>query len=80
MLHEITERLTAAEFREYEIVVLEEIIISYLDERKEISENYGDLLGPPKQKRISLRITLKLSGCMGLPCHTGQPGMRAVTA
>ena len=50
MLHEITERLTAAELREYEIVVLEELIISYLDERKEISESYGDLLGPPKPK------------------------------
>ena len=49
MLHEITERVTAGEIREYEIVVLEELIVSYLDERKIIAEEYS-LLGLPKPK------------------------------
>ena len=49
-LHELTERLTAAEFKNYEIDVLEEVIISYLDERKIIFEEYPSLLGTPKPK------------------------------
>ena len=49
-LHEITERLTAAEFEEYEIGQLEELIIDYLDERQKIFEDYPDLMGSPKPK------------------------------
>ena len=50
LLHELVERLTAQEFREYEICVLEEKIIHYLDNRKELYEVYSNLLGAPKPK------------------------------
>ena len=44
------QRIKASEFKEYEIVVLEDIIISYLDERKVLYEEYPELLGTPKPK------------------------------
>ena len=49
-LHEIVERLTAGEFQEYEIVVLDELIINYLNERKVVAEMFHSLLGNPKPK------------------------------
>ena len=49
-LHEITERVTASEFKDYEIDVLEDIIVNYLDERKNIFDDYPDLMGTPKPK------------------------------
>ena len=49
-LHEITERITAYEFQQYEIDVLEELIIKYLDERKVVFEEFPDLIGSPKPK------------------------------
>ena len=48
-LHEITERLTASEFKEYEVDVLEEKIIEYLDDRKKIYDDYP-VIGSPKPK------------------------------
>ena len=49
MPHEITERTCAAEFREYEVYVLEENIIEFLDLRIEISEEHL-VFGTPKPK------------------------------
>ena len=48
--HSLNQRITATEFREYEVCVLEDIIISYLDERRELYEDFPDLLGTPKPK------------------------------
>ena len=48
MLHELVERLTASEFYEYEIETLEELIIKYLDERKEVFSKFPNLLGSAK--------------------------------
>ena len=50
VLHEMTERLTASEFKDYEIHVLEEIIVHYLDERKKVFDDYPNLIGTPKPK------------------------------
>ena len=49
-LHEMTERITASEFKEYEIDALEDIIINFLDERKHIYNEYPGLMGTPKPK------------------------------
>ena len=48
-LHEITERITALEFKDYEVDVLEQLILDYLDERKVIFEDYP-IIGSPKPK------------------------------
>ena len=50
LLVEITNRLTALEFRDYEISILEDKIIEFLDVRKEVFENYPELLGTAKPK------------------------------
>ena len=55
MLHEIVERLVALEFYEYEIDILEDQIISYLDLRKTIRDNYPNLMTNPKPKHHYLR-------------------------
>lgn len=47
LLHEIVERLTASAFEEYEIGLLEEKIIVYLDLRSELYSEYPNLLGNP---------------------------------
>ena len=49
MLHEITERICAAEVEEYEVHVLEEKIIAFLDLRIEISEEHP-VIGTPIPK------------------------------
>ena len=49
-LVEITSRITAAEIRNYEISILEDKIIEYLDNRKDVFEEYPELLGTPKPK------------------------------
>lgn len=49
-LSEITERLTASEFRDFEIELLEDRIFNYLDMRKNIFDQFPDLLGTPKPK------------------------------
>lgn len=48
-LAEITERLAAAEFRNFEIDMVEELIVKYLDDRKSVFEHYP-ILGTPKPK------------------------------
>ena len=50
LLHEVTERITCPEFREYEIDILEEKILNYLDLRRKVRENYPDLMPNPKPK------------------------------
>ena len=50
LLVEITGRITAYEFREHEILLLEEKVTEYLDKRKEIFEVFGHLLGTAKPK------------------------------
>ena len=49
-LSDITERITAVEFQPYEIENLEDKIISYLDQRKIVYEEFSNLLGTPKPK------------------------------
>ena len=49
-LHELVERITAPEFREFEISVLEDRIIEYLDYRQELYCEYSTLLGSAKPK------------------------------
>ena len=49
LLHDITERLMAVKFEEYELQILEERIISYLNDRKLLYENHP-ILGSPKPK------------------------------
>ena len=49
-LADIVERLTAVEFRLYEIEILEDLILEYLDNRKLILEEYSNLLGRAKPK------------------------------
>ena len=49
LLADITSRLTAAELRGYEVEVLDNKIIEYLDERKRVFENYPEL-GTAKPK------------------------------
>ena len=49
-LAEIVERLTAVEFRPYEVDVLEDKILEYLDDRKVVYGDYPVLLGRPKPK------------------------------
>ena len=49
-LCEITERLTASEFRDFEIELLEGCISNYLDMRKKIFDEYPALLGSAKPK------------------------------
>ena len=50
MLVDITNRLTAAEIRNYEISVLEDKIVEYLDARKDIFAEFPNLLGTAKPK------------------------------
>ena len=45
MLADITSRITATEFREYEIQILEDIIIKYLDQRMQLMENHKKGVG-----------------------------------
>ena len=53
-LHEIVERVTANEFREFEVAVLEEKIIEYLDLRQNLCRDFPSLLGNPKPKTHNL--------------------------
>ena len=49
-LTEMTERLFASEYREFEIELLEECIVNYLEARKKIFDEFPALLGTPKPK------------------------------
>ena len=53
-LHEIVERITANEFRMFEVNVLEERIIEFLDYRQKLFTDYPALLGNPKPKTRNL--------------------------
>ena len=54
-LHEIVERLCAQEFYIYEVKILEEKIIDYLDLRKTIREEFPNLMTNAKPKHHFLR-------------------------
>ena len=68
MLVDITNRLTAAEIRNYEISVLEDKIVEYLDARKDIFAEFPLLLGTAKPKEAIIKqlewklYLLKLNG------------------
>ena len=49
-LHELTERITAAEYYQYEIDLLDEVVIEYLDMRKKIRIDYPEFFKRPKPK------------------------------
>ena len=49
-LSEITERLTAHEYREFDIELLEQSVVDYLEERQIVYEEFPGLLGSPKPK------------------------------
>ena len=49
-VHEVVERIMASEIRHYEIGVLEESIIKYMELRTSICLDYPDLIGPVKPK------------------------------
>ena len=53
MLVDITLRLIAVEIRKYEIAILEDKIIEYLEARKDIFAEFPDLLGKLKPKEIN---------------------------
>ena len=55
ILHEIVERLTAVEYFPYEIVILEEKIMEYLDLRKSLRSDFPNLMRNPKPKHHFLR-------------------------
>ena len=54
-LHEITERLTANEFQHYEIQLLKEAVLEYLDMRKEVRLEYPQFFKRPKPKHHFIR-------------------------
>ena len=58
-LHEVTERITATEFVEYEIQLLEESIIDYLDMRKKVRSEFPDTFKKPKPKHHFMREIFK---------------------
>ena len=49
-LAEIVERVTAVEIRHYEVEVLEEKILEYLDDRKQVFDDFPHLIGKAKPK------------------------------
>ena len=50
-LHEICERISASEFKEYEIGLLEEVILEYMSLRKVVRQEFPDYLNRPKPKK-----------------------------
>ena len=54
-LHEITERITATEFFNYEIDLLGEAVMEYLDLRKDARLRFPEFFGRPKPKHHYLR-------------------------
>ena len=49
-LVDVTNRVTATEFKYYEIDILEEKIVEYLDQRRVLMETYSNQLGTAKPK------------------------------
>ena len=54
-LHEVVERATATEFEEYEIDLLDESIIEYLESRKNARLNHPEFFARPKPKHHFMR-------------------------
>ena len=54
-LHEITERITAAEYYQYEIEILNEAVIDYLDMRKTLRFEFPEFFKRPKPKHHYIR-------------------------
>ena len=54
-MHEITERITATEFLEYEIDLLDECVIEYLDMRKQLRSEFPEFFKRPKPKHHFMR-------------------------
>ena len=54
-LHEIVERLCAPEFFLYEVKILEEKVIDYLDLRQKIRDEFQDLMPNAKPKHHYIR-------------------------
>ena len=55
-LHEVTERATASEFHVYEIDLLEDCVIEYLNLRKKLRQEYPDFFNRPKPKHHFFRL------------------------
>ena len=49
-LHEVTERIMATEFLEYEVQLLEESVVDYLEMRRSIRSQNPDSFNKPKPK------------------------------
>ena len=54
-LHELTERATASEFHPYEVDLLEDCVIEYLDLRKKLRLEHPEFFNRPKPKHHYLR-------------------------
>ena len=55
-LHEVTERITATEYLEYEIQLLDECVLDYLDMRKQVRSEIPNLFKRPKPKHHFIRL------------------------
>ena len=66
-LHEITERLTASEYFTYEINILEDLVVEYLDLRKKVRVDFPNLFGRPKPKHHFLSHYAELIKVFGPP-------------
>ena len=60
-LNEITERITATSFYDYEADILGEDIVDYLDARKKLRLEYQDIFKRPKPKHHYMRCDLSTS-------------------
>ena len=58
-LHELTERVTATEYYQYEIDLLEEVTTEYLEMRKKIRLDFPEFFKRPKPKHHFIRETVK---------------------
>ena len=58
-LSDMTERLTADQFREYEVDQLEQNILDYLDHRKLVFSEFPTFIGNPKPKHHYMGKPLK---------------------
>ena len=60
-LHEVTERITATEYREYEIQLLHDSVLDYLDMRKRIRMEMPQIFSKPKPKHHFIRLAVRLT-------------------
>ena len=54
-LHEITERLTAHEYFEYEVSLVEDSVVEYLNLRRSLEKDFPNLVSRPKPKHHFIR-------------------------